>query len=320
LVYPARAEQRVVAPIAIPSLGWVFDSEIHALRPVSGILGAALVGAPIDIGFPIQMAAIASERAVALAISSEDEQLYCVPLGRNVAAARKLDTVNVSPDKLVLSTSGNSAILYFSKAGRIQIITGLPDTISVESSVAVDSIAGVITNLAINDAGDLILITAREGEDTALWRLDDAGHVSVLPVRASEVAVAFQSHSRNAVAVTSAGEMYSIQSDGSISHYGLLGENSGVPVGLQLTGNGSVALIAYNDGSIVEANTISGAVRKTTCGCTPTGLHRVNTSAVFRLNEASALPLLLVQQVASGPLLWFVPPVVRESGNSRGEQ
>jgi hypothetical protein len=97
-------------------------------------------------------------------------------------------------------------------------------------------------------------------------------------------------------------------------------DNNGTPVDVQVSADATRALVAYKSGSIVKVDTASGAVQTTTCGCTPTGLHRMNASPVFRINEPSGLPLLLVEELDSGPRMWFVPPVVRESANERGEQ
>jgi len=41
------------ARLAGPSAGFVFDPAAHALRRIQGIPGAALVGAPVEFGFPL---------------------------------------------------------------------------------------------------------------------------------------------------------------------------------------------------------------------------------------------------------------------------
>jgi hypothetical protein len=315
----AEAEPTVAANMRTPVLGWVFDREVYALRPVLGTLGAAIVGDTLDLGFPLQAAVVASQRSVALAVSADDHQVYVISLSGS-GAPRALPGAGVAPDTIAFSASGNTAVLFFKENARVQVVTGLPQQAAIAFESTVSGVSGEITGLEVNDAGTKLLVTARNADGSALWMLDDRGSVSTLPVRAPDLAVAFRPTADDAFAIASGGEMYTVQPDASVSHYGVIAEDSGTPIAVQVMPEGATALIAYKNGNIVEANMVSGTVRTTSCGCTPTGLYALNSLLVYQLNEVSAAPLLLVQKADSGPRLWFVPPAAQTTATERGEQ
>ena len=54
---------------------------------------------------------------------------------------------------MVFSPAGTAAALYDSGAGRVQILTGLPDAAAVQSDVDISALAGPVAALAVDDAG-----------------------------------------------------------------------------------------------------------------------------------------------------------------------
>lgn len=300
----ARAEQDSGSKLAVPSLGWVFDPRVMGVRPLMGTLGASTLGRPLDAGFPMANATI-SAHGFLLAVSAEDYRVRLVDLRGGTPVVRILDGVEASPDRIVLSPSGTVAMLYYAKAARLQVIVGLPDTAVMGRTHSLSSLSGAATELAISDDGERSLLVLSDG---ALWMLDEKSGSYPVPVPGANPVIAFRPGGHDALAAVRSGELYLVGSGASVSNYGsVAAEGLGDAVGAQLSRDGSHAYVAYSNGSIAEVDSTSASVRTVSCACRATGLHAVN-SLVFRLNDPSASPLLLVHVADTGPRVWFVPP------------
>src|SRR5215469_5480079 len=66
------------ASLANPSLGFVYDPDLHALRTIRGILGAALVDEPVDPGFAITAGTISPGQDFALVAAADDPQIRLI--------------------------------------------------------------------------------------------------------------------------------------------------------------------------------------------------------------------------------------------------
>src|SRR5713226_8978568 len=100
LAAPARpappAEEGAIQPaVGGPVLGYVLDPQLQAIRPVNGVLGAAHLGAPLDLSFPIESAAFSSRSEFALVGSAADD--HAVYLIRNLRATpRSVETIEAA--------------------------------------------------------------------------------------------------------------------------------------------------------------------------------------------------------------------------------
>src|SRR5688572_29621188 len=167
LLHSARAERDSGMKIGVPSVGWVFDRQLMALRPIKGTLGAATLGHPLDAGFPVENAVVGSQRSFALVVSAADHQVRVMLLGPGAPSVKGVEGTNVSPDRIVLSPSGTAAILQFVKSARLQIITGLPESPVVSREISTSGLGDSIAELAISDDGNRLLLNAGE-----IWMLD----------------------------------------------------------------------------------------------------------------------------------------------------
>src|SRR5579884_2063173 len=64
--------QSGLSKVGVPSMGFVYDGSQSAIRPILGLPGAAIVGAPLDPGFAVARAAVAAQRQFVLAASGDD--------------------------------------------------------------------------------------------------------------------------------------------------------------------------------------------------------------------------------------------------------
>ena len=56
--------------LATPALGYAYDPGVRAIRSILGIPGAAVLGAPLRLGFLPRAAAVAPRQNYALAVSA----------------------------------------------------------------------------------------------------------------------------------------------------------------------------------------------------------------------------------------------------------
>ena len=294
---------QVAAAIAAPSLGLVFDDAVRAFRPISGIAGAALLGTPLASEVPLAGAVISPRQDYALVLSEADGQ---VRLARFQNETMVLRAVGVAPyaDRIVLSPAGSSAALYYAGPGMIEVLSGLPDQPVVDRKVAASLAGGVTSPMAISDDGQLILT----GNSDSLVLIRATGPIQ-LPMDGPVSAIAFRSHSEDAVITSQSGRISLIRAAAGQLTQEILADATG---GL----TGAVAVDFSDDGTQVYAVAADGAIaglslaEKTlvllNCHCKVSGLHRLNGGA-FRLNEPAEPPLLLLDTRVKPERVLFVP-------------
>src|SRR5215475_15425521 len=106
--------------VGVPALGYAPDARTNQIRPIRGVPGASLLGEPLDGAFRPTRTVISPRQDSALAISSDDRQVYLVPFSGE--AARALPGAMAAPDTIAFSPSGRSAILWGSG---IQVLRGV---------------------------------------------------------------------------------------------------------------------------------------------------------------------------------------------------
>jgi hypothetical protein len=296
--------QSAPTKVGVPSLGFVYDSSLSALRPILGFPGAAVVGAPLDVGFTVARAAAAAQQRFVLAASADDNSIRLVRMQPDGLTVRSIDGALISPDRIILSPSARAAILYSRSLARFQVITGLPDQPVVAREVAVDDLGGAV-DLAVSDDGELALFVT---DSSSVWLFDaNAGRVQATapgPI----AAVCFRPDGRDALAVARTGELYMIQAGGATSYYGQIASDPiADPVAVQFSRDGSRAHVAYAQGLIASFDSAAGVSKTVSCACRPTGLEPVNSAMTFRVNGISDGPVMLFDSSGTDPRVWFVP-------------
>lgn len=291
---------------AAPMLGFAYDPGAAAIRPIRGVPGAALLGDPIDTGFPAALAAIAPMQAVALAVSGEDGMVRVVHLQANANAIEaKLNAAVVagamaSPDLIVFSPSGSAALLYSAAAARLQVLTGLPNQPAVRDL----PLTGTPGALALADDGAAALLPGDGGAQ--IWFADGSAAPSPLPF--SPAAAAFRRGMHDALAVTASGDLYLFQASANQwtqIHAGDAATRS--PAGVQFSADGTLAYVAAAAGDISAFNLSTGESNTVTCNCAPTSLDALMEGSVYSLTSASSSLLWVLDASQTTPRLWFVP-------------
>jgi hypothetical protein len=261
------------AQVAIPGLGWVFDSSAGAIRPITGIAGAAVVGDSLELP-SLQTAVIASRQGFALAVMADDGQIRLVRLQAGAAASVEIPGLLSYPDRILLSPGGAAAVVYERSFGRLQLVTGLPDRPQI---IETHSQAAPV---AVGDDGSAAL----EDEFPA-------------PVAAAT----FRRNSPDVAAISKTGEIF-LRRDGETRQIASL-----AAAAVQFSSDGSQIYLAGQDGKLLILQAATGEARVLACGCAASSLDPLNPDGLFRITEGSSAPVFLFDAAAAGPRFWFVP-------------
>jgi hypothetical protein len=291
--------QALQAQITGPVSGFVFDRSARGLRPILGIPGASVLGAPLNLGFAVASAFVAPQQDSA-AIVTADGAVHLFSLQSGTPVEETPAGITPALEHAVFSPSGTAVALY--GAGAAQIITGLPGAPAITGSVDLSQ-AGTVGSLAVSDDGAALLIAAGgfisfAGSSGTLHNLIPAGNGAQ---------IAFAPGGYEAVVAdpaSSAVEQFSDVTSGSQpTLVAGPGANLAPAVGLAFSTDGGSILLA-NASGVTAFNLAAGGSTTTSCDCTPSGLHRMGS--LFRVNEAGSKPLWLLD--APNARMLFVPP------------
>jgi hypothetical protein len=317
------------ATIAGPVTGYVFDSSAQSLRPILGLPGASLLGAPLDFGSSISGAVIAPRQDTAF-LTTADGALHLfalnaaspaeitvsgllggaanpVSFGESSTAGRaSRRPLRPSPSsQVVFSPSGTAAALY--QAESIQVISGLPGSPAVAGSFHVGSAPD---SFAVSDDGAVLLISA----DKSVRLIGSFADLGDLMDTTRNALLAFAPGTHDAAITDPAGA-------GVVLYHDLTGADTSqvlAPVNPNISAASAAAfsadgksllLASASRQSITALDVSAGSSNIIACSCSPTSLARMGS--VFRLNELSSAPLWLLNPQPAQPQVLFVPALAQ---------
>ncbi len=291
-----------------PTMGLVFDASQSALRPIRGIPGAATLGDAVNPGFPLASATVSPRQDFALALRADDSSVVLVRAG---GASTAVPGARPAPALMVFSPAGTTAALYDSGAGRVQVLTGLPDAAAVQSDVDISALAGPVAALAVDDAGSTLFLAAGAAETVALNRIGMDGTSQFLASFRSVAALRLSVDGREALVVDSAaGAVYAIRDlrgAGRMETIASGRDGLGTPIAVESDSAGRV-FVADQAGNVTILDRGRGPAVSLPCGCMPTGLFRLSGTATFRLTDPSDGPMWVLDASGSDARIVAVPP------------
>ena len=299
-----HAQGRITAPV----MGYAFDSSAQGIRSISGFPGASLIDGPVDLGAAPASAAVSPRQDYAI-FTADDGAVRLVSLPdletRNLVAATD------NPTRIVFSPSGSAAGLFQEEPRRIQIFTQMPQEPSLAREISLAGISGDVTAAAVSDDGGLVLLLA--SGDPRAW-LSSGGDPVPFAQAAGTAAIAFRGGSGQAVTVTREGQVTLLTDPASGADGRALwpaDERTADPAAVRFSADGASVYVASRGGSIAALPIDGGEADFVSCGCHPSGLFPLLAGTLFRLNQISSGPLMLVD-VSGAPLrTWFVPAFER---------
>jgi hypothetical protein len=287
------------AQVGGPLIGYV--PEGARIRPMYGLPAAGAIGAPLDAGRDFALITIAPTQNFALVTAADTGELMVYKPGSSPITISGAAT---SPDALAISPGGLSAALWFPLTGKLQIVTGLPDSPSVRTIDA-----------SFLNASPLSIAISDDGQWAAgLW---SAGVYAfgpssvVIPLQADPgvVALAFF-HNNHDLALATATRATTIADVGGATQMSVLYDYSAQnlsPRAIAASFDNRVTVVADSAGNLMNLATATVS----NCGCSPTGLFGLG-GALFRLNAPGRHDLKLFD--ASQGAVLIVPPALNLAG------
>jgi hypothetical protein len=298
-----------------PQLGLVFDPAAECLRPIAGIPGAAITGAPLPLGVAISRAEISPAQNAALVVGARRSAVSLVRATGGDWVLTALEGVQAAPARMIFSASGSAAALYYA-GGRVQILSGLAGTPGVAAEVDVSSLPTPVTALAVDDAAAYVLLAAGPPEAVSLYRVAANSEANLLGSFRSVSAVRlFNAGGQALVTDTLAGAVYRITDPAGTAALQLVaGAGAGIAglVAAETDAAGQRVFAVSSNGTVFVSDFNGDPVTTLDCGCVPTGLHRLAGPATFRLTESGSGPIQLLD-AGNTPRIVAVPPPVQES-------
>jgi hypothetical protein len=290
-----------------PVIGFVFDGSVRALRPILGIPGASTLGDPLDAGFQISSVTVAPHQNSAIAIDSRGT-LHLLRLGSGVAEVQ-CGACPLTATGVTFSPAGSAVALY--AAGRVQIVTGLPDAPAAGASFEVrgsDAPHGgsAAPVMALSDDGAWLLVSALVSVDL----LAANGGPRQLLKTGAYALVAFAAGGHDAAVADFRRSALTVIRDvaGASTEQPLA-----VPEGMRhvralaFSSDGSRLFLANPaERSVAVVEIASGTLKTVACDCAPAELTAMGK--VMRLDEGLAGPLWLLDAGGTAePRVVFVP-------------
>ncbi len=303
------------ATIQGPQLGFVFDASKKEVRPMLGIPGAAVLGEPLELGAELRSVVVSPAQDYVLAVAGEHNQVTAFAVSHTPVTSAIVQGADRGPDEMVLSPSGQAAVLYYKNAERLEIVAGLPAAPKV-SSVFYLSAGQSPSAIAISDDGKTVLAAV----SGTVYHLTSGSEVPVMTGLGKVSAMTIPADSTALVADGGRNQIQRIRGiGGAIETDVVAGPHDGIsgPVALAVSHDNSRAFVANGKAKTLATIQLTGqaSVTHVACSFAPTGLERLSGTDVFRLTEMSSLPLWVVAAAGSEPRFLFVPAeLARSSG------
>ncbi len=293
----ARAADPPAGTPANTILGYIFDSAGRTIHPVLGTTGAAQLGDALP-SIPLSTFVAAPGKNYGLAVDAPAKAAYFVELTPAAASASPISALNDGADRIVVSPAGSAAAFYNRQSRSVQIVRGLPEARSVTSPIALDSLPGLITAMAVNDAGDSLLVGIAAESGGSLHLVGPSRDPRHLIAAGRIVSIAFLPGASDAViADHDRNEVTLIRNVAESPAATLLGgEPAGIiqPASVAASRDGlSVYVINGRRRRVTRLAVAGGAPSSIDCACKPDRLMPLAGNAVFGLTAASGSPLYI---------------------------
>src|ERR1035437_4010643 len=280
--------------------GYVFGRSARALRSILGIPGAWLVGDPLAFGIDLASAYVSPRQDLALVVGA-DGALRWFRLKSGAVSGLTPNGITLVPERVAFSPSGTAAAL--AAAGRVQVVTGLPDAPAPAGTVDAGRAPG---SFAISDDGALLLFAARG----SIRLVGTAGENGKLMEAGEGALGAFAPGGHDAAVADPAGAGVVLFRDiaGAATQSVLAppGDSIAVPVGLAFSSDGRKLYVASSAArSVTVLDLTTGSRSAIPCDCAPAGLFPMGN--LFRLTEPGAGPMWLLDASGGDPKMVFVP-------------
>jgi hypothetical protein len=302
---PPDPRNRSVTALEGPSLGFAIDPASKMVRPLLGLAGAAVQGAPLNVPFALDRAEAAQRGAFVLGIDQADSAVIEI----TTAGAHKLSGITAAPDAVVFSPSASAAALYHRNRAVVEVLEGLPHRTAVAASLNLAVLPQSVSALAVSDDG-LVLAASVTGPDTVTVYAVGRHRAAAPILTVGRVAgMTFLGSSDDAVVADGAANLVYRLRHG-VAPVVIAGSGEGVsePLALAASADGKRAVVANDGGApLVLLDLVNRSASKASCPCRVSAAEPMAGNAVFRVTAESEPLLWILDADLPAPRFLFVP-------------
>ena len=308
---PSYAQPAGGQTVGAPLMGMVLDRNIARLRPVYGVSGAAVLGAPLETGDDIGAAAVAANGQYALVISAATSR------AAGLFAAGPTETPlagvpeGVSPS--ALSPEGTAAALYYAGERTVRVVTGLPGTDVQVRSFDVSALPAGKLLTAVSDDGRSLLYS---GDTEEVFLLGGVSGFHRVALNGVPTALAFRRNSHDAVVATAAGaEWLENTTDGAAVRQVAIDQNSLDASYIGISRDGAQAYFVESTGHVAlggqnrAARSPEGGADALACSCDRVAPQPAAGGTGYILSEYEGKPISVLDAGSATPRVYVIPAV-----------
>ncbi len=308
---PVVSGQRVVSQRPVPSadrgpvLGYLLDSNATSYEVVWGTPGSATVGYALTTGTSFERAVVSPNQEFAIGAETGSSQVSLARFSFDRSSSDPIphNDALLSMDRLALSPTGTSAVVYDEGRRTFWVLSGLPDSPKWRAAIDFAAFAAPITALAVSDDGEAVVVAVADEDrglvyglspDVGVRFLFGAEHITAASFLRGSLGVVFAENRRNQID-------WIPDVTGPANLLPLADEHDGVaaPIGLQVSADNTRIVVANSNDSVLLVD-FQGGATLTACECRVQGLWPLRGGAEFLVSD-SAGPLWLYDGDALEP-------------------
>jgi hypothetical protein len=304
----SSAASAEVAAASQPLLGYTWDSAHAGFRTMLGVPGAATLSNTLVTEGAFRSAVLCLRKNYAL-LTNSSGSIYVVSLpdGEPLQVTPQV----VSNQRIVVSPSCSTALVYATGSSSAALITGLPSTPELKSLNfgAAPSIVGA----AAGDLGDLLLASGQPDGSVSVQLLPASGGMSILVTLQRYGAMAFATGGTTALlADAGANKVLMVSPSATAVNSVVLASSSdgvSLPFAIASSADGRQAVIANRTGTplLRVALAANSAPVKVACSCQPSELIPLAGNAVFQVSDLSSGTIYALDGTPAIPRTVFIP-------------
>ena len=316
IAVPSSSVFSQLQPVSGPTLGFAPDREGTAIRPILGIPGASRLGQPLDISVEFRSVLISPAQDYAITTRAADGRAIVVELASHELVVRPVAGADFRADLIAISPVGSIAAIYDDLSETVHVLGGLPGAPGVISVLDASGLPGSVSDIAVSDDGGVAIVRSIDGDRIALWTLDSSGIPRQIPADRPR-AVAFVPDRHDALVSDDATGSVLLVTDvnRTATRVHLVSAPDGVDgfSSMAVDPDGTRVFLAERESGTVAVVDLNTRIPIwLSCACRPTGLDPLKGPSIFRLNAASAEPIMLLDASLVLPRFRIVPPAMTQ--------
>src|SRR5580658_1247228 len=297
------------AGVAGPVTGFIFDTQMGAVRPMLGIPGAAYLGNSV-VATGLEAASVAPDGSAALALQQNGKLVLYTGLRSGLPTALAVAGAIANPSYFAWAPNAGAAAVYSSRTGQGQILTSLAPSPAAAAPIDLSSLPGQVTLLAFD--GQRLIVGVASGASGGIYLASAFAGIQRIAPAVSPSAIALAGSSLF-FSDSQSQQIFQVQNYAGTPAAVLFANDSSIssPAGLQVSADGQRLFVA-NAGSrklVVYDIPSRAPAQNLDLNFTPTRLDLFGDSSVFLLNASGQGPLYVVRDGGTGKAaaVYFVP-------------